>query len=158
MLATFVNQFFFSVFHRLFCLSTLFFELIPLFHQNIITRPNCALDRSTSLPLYVPGYQRKVLKHFPKCKWIPQTKIQFIPHLYNCNLNFVGTLVLLRFPQQANIACCYGFRNCKWIPQRFSGIRKSKWISQTVSGFRILFNTEYCSILNNLIKLFKKSG
>ena len=34
-----------------------------------------------------------------------------------------------RIPQQANIASCSGFRNCKRIPQ-------------TVSGFRILFITE----------------
>ena len=28
-----------------------------------ITRPNCALDRSTNLCLYVPGFQKQVLKH-----------------------------------------------------------------------------------------------
>ena len=28
-----------------------------------ITRPNCALDRSTILCLYVPGFQRQVFKH-----------------------------------------------------------------------------------------------
>ena len=39
-----------------------------------ITRPNCALDRSTILCLYVLGFQRQVLKYVPKCKWIPQTK------------------------------------------------------------------------------------
>ena len=27
-----------------------------------ITRPNCALDRSTVLCLYVPGFQRQVFK------------------------------------------------------------------------------------------------
>ena len=138
MLATFVSQFFFSVFQ----LSTLFFELIPLFHQNIITRPNCALDRSTSLSLYVPGFPRKFLKYVPKCEWIPQTKFQWIPHTYTCNVNFVGTFVLLRFPQQTIIAFCSGFRNCKWKWQNLSGIRKCKRIPQTVSGFRILFNTE----------------
>ena len=57
-------------------------------------------------------------------------------------VNFVGTFVFLRIPQQANIASCSGFRNCKWIPQNVSGIRKCKWIPQTVSGFRILINTE----------------
>ena len=29
---------------------------------NNITRPNCALDRSTKLCLYVPGFQRQVFK------------------------------------------------------------------------------------------------
>ena len=108
----------------------------------IITRPNCAPDRSTILCLYVPGFQRQILKYVPKCKWIPQTKFQWIPHTYTWNVNFVGTFILLRFPQQANIASCSGFRNCKWIPQSVRGIRKCKWIPQTVSGFRILFNTE----------------
>ena len=28
-----------------------------------ITRPNCALDRSTILCLYVPGFQRQVFKY-----------------------------------------------------------------------------------------------
>ena len=107
-----------------------------------ITRPNCALDRSTILCLYVPGFKRQVLKYVPKYKWIPQTKFQWIPHTYTCNVIFIGTFVLLRVPQQANIASCSGFRNCKWIPQNVSGIRKCKWIPQTVSGFRILINTE----------------
>ena len=105
-------------------------------------RPNCALDRSTILCLYVPGFQKQVLKYVPKCKWIPQTKFQWIPHTYNSNINFVGTFVLLRTTQQANIASCSGFRNSKWIPKNVSGIRKCKWIPQTVSGFRIFFNTE----------------
>ena len=91
---------------------------------KIITRPNCALDRSTILCLYVPGFQRQVFKHVSKCKWIPETKFQWIPHTYTCNVKFVGTFVLLRIPQQANIASCSGFRNCKWIPQNVSGIRK----------------------------------
>ena len=105
-----------------------------------ITRPNCAL--STFFCLHVPGFQRQVLKYVPKCKWIPQTKIQWIPHTYTCEVNFVGTFVLLRIPQQAIIARFSGFRNCKWIAQNVSGIRKFKWIPQTVSGFRILFSTE----------------
>ena len=61
----------------------------------------------------------------------------------SCNVNFVGTFVLLPIPQQANIAGCSGFRTCKWTPQNLSEIRKCKWIPQTVSGFRILFNTEF---------------
>ena len=59
--------------------------------------------------LYVPGFQRQVLKYVSKRKWIPQTKFQWIPHIYTCNVNFVGTFVLLRIPQQANIASCSGF-------------------------------------------------
>ena len=34
---------------------------------RFITRPNCALYRSTILCLYVPGFQRQVLKYVPKC-------------------------------------------------------------------------------------------
>ena len=93
----------------------------------IITRPNCALDWSTILCLYVPGFQRQVLKYVPKCKWIPQTKFQYI---YTCNVNFVGTFVLLWIPQQASIASGSGFCNCKWNPQNVSGIRKCKWNPQ----------------------------
>ena len=100
------------------------------------------MDRSTLLCLYLPGFQRQVLKYVPKWKWIPQTKFQWIPHTYTCNVNFVGTFILLLIPQQANIASYSGFRNCKWIPQNVSGIRKCKWIRQTESGFRILFKTE----------------
>ena len=90
--------------------------------------------RSTILCLYVPDFQRQVLIFVPKYKWIP--------HRNTFNVNFVGTFVLLRIPQQSNIASCSGFRNCKWIPQNLSGIRKYKWIPQTVSGFQILFNTQ----------------
>ena len=82
------------------------------------------------------------LKICSKSKWIPQTKFQWIPHTYTCNFNFVGTFVLLRIPQQANIASCSGFRNWNWIPQNVSGIRKCKLIPQTVSGFRVFFNNE----------------
>ena len=35
---------------------------IPKLYKYI-TRPNCALDRSTILCLYVPGFQRQVFKH-----------------------------------------------------------------------------------------------
>ena len=54
----------------------------------------------------------------------------------------VGTFLVSRFPQQANIASCSGFRNCKWIPQIVSRIRKCKWNPQTVNGFRMLFFSE----------------
>ena len=33
-----------------------------------ITRPNCALDRRKILCLYVPGFQRQIFEHVPKCK------------------------------------------------------------------------------------------
>ena len=89
-----------------------------------ITMPNCALDSSTILCLYVPGFQRQVSKLVPKCEVIPQTNFQWIPHTYTCNVILVGKFVLLRIPQQANIASCSGFRNCKWILQNVSGIRK----------------------------------
>ena len=36
-----------------------------LLHQ-IITRPNCALDRLTILCLYVPGFHRQVFEHVKK--------------------------------------------------------------------------------------------
>ena len=110
---------------------------------NNIKRPNCALDRSTILCLFVPGFQRQVSNYVPKCRWIPQTKFQWIRHTYTCNVNFVSKFVLLWIPLQANLASRFGFRNCKWIPRNVSGIRKCKWIPQTVSGFRILFNTEF---------------
>ena len=92
--------------------------------KSTITRPNCALDRRTILCLYVPGFQRQVFK--AKCKWIPLTRFTWIPRTYTCNVNFVSTFNLLRIPQQANIASCSGFRNCKWIPQNVSGIRKCR--------------------------------
>ena len=99
--------------------------------------------RSTILCLYVPEFQRQVLIFVPN-KWIPQTKFQWIPHRNTFNVNFVGTFVLLRIPQQANITSCSGFRNCKWIPQNVSGIRKYKFIPQTVSGFQIFVQYSTC--------------
>ena len=97
-----------------------------------ITRPFCALDMITIWCLYVPGFQRQVLKFIPKRKWIPRTKFQWISHTYTCDVSFVGTFVLLRIPQQANIASCSGFRNCVGIPQNVSGIRKCKWNPQNL--------------------------
>ena len=106
-----------------------------------ITRPNCALDRRTFLCLYVPGFLTQIFKHVPKCKWIPLTNISWIPRTNTCNVKFVGTFVLLRIPQQANIASCSGFRNCKRIPQKVSGIRKFKWNPRTKCGFHLQFAT-----------------
>ena len=91
-------------------------KLLPrMIKLRFITRPNCALDRRTILCLYVAGFQRQVFKYVPKCKWIPLTKFQWIPRTKTCNVNAVGTFVLLRIPQQANTASSSGFRNCKWV-------------------------------------------
>ena len=38
-------------------------SMAPVFSTRHITRPNYALDRSTILCLYVPGFQRQVFKH-----------------------------------------------------------------------------------------------
>ena len=89
-----------------------------------IARPNCALDRSKILCLYVPGFQRQVLKYVAKCKWLPLKIFTWNPRTYTCNANFVGIFNLLRIPQQRNIASCSGFRNCKRIPQNVKGIRE----------------------------------
>ena len=83
----------------------------------VITRPNCAVDRRTILCLYVPGIQRQVFERFPKCKWISLTTFPWIPRTNTFNANFVGSLVLLRIPQRANIVSCSGFRICKRVPQ-----------------------------------------
>ena len=90
----------------------------------------------TILCLYVPGFQKLIFKHVPKCKGIPLTKLPWIPRTYECNLNFVSKFVVSRIPQQAKIA------NCSGIPQNVSGFRNFKRIQQTVSGFRTLFKTE----------------
>ena len=100
-----------------------------IFSQYEVT-PNCALARRTTLCLYVPGFYRQTFKHAPKCQWIPLTKLPWIPRAKTCNVIFVGTFVVPRIPQHANIASCSGFRNCKWIPQKVRGIRKSKWNPQ----------------------------
>ena len=102
----------------------------------------CALDGRTILCLSVPGFQKLIFKRGPKCQGIPLTKLPWIPRTYECNVNFVGTFAASWIPQPANIASCFGFRSCKWIPQNVSGIRKCKRIPQTVGGFRILFKTE----------------
>ena len=67
--------------------------------------------------LYGPGFHRQVLKQVPKCKWIPFTKFPWSTRTNTCKVNFVGTLVLLRIPQQAIIDKCSGFRKSKLFPQ-----------------------------------------
>ena len=111
-----------------------------------ITRPNCALDRRTILCLYVLGSQNWVFKHVRKCRWIPLTKVPCIPRTYECNVNVVGTFVLSRIPQQANIASCFGFRKC-WAVSA-----KCKWNPQLVSGFRILIKTHQLKARAGILK------
>ena len=96
------------------------FPLWPSFH-----------DRLHVLVSQGKGYTDplKFMLIAPKCKWIPPTKLPWIPCTYECQVNFVGIFVVSRIPQQANIASYFGFRN-------------SMWILQNVSGFRILFNAE----------------
>ena len=81
------------------------------------------MDRRTILCLYVPGFRRQTFKLVPKFQWIPLKKLPWIPRTNTCNVNFVGTFVVQRIPQQANVASCSGFHNCKWIPQNVNGIR-----------------------------------
>ena len=50
----------------------------------------------------------------------------------NFSLNFVGTLILLRIPQRANIGSCSGFCKCKRIPQTLVDFAN-------LCGFRLQF-------------------
>ena len=65
--------------------------------------------------------------YVPKSQWIPLTKLPWIPRTNTCNVNFVGTFFVPQNSQETNIASYFGFRNCKWILQKVSGIRKCKW-------------------------------
>ena len=85
-------------------------------------RQKCALDRRTILCLYIPGFQRQVFEHVPKYKWIVLTNFQWIPRTNTCNITFVGTLILLRIPQQTIIGSRSVFGNCKRIPPTICGI------------------------------------
>ena len=91
--------------------------LIILFHRpkknTMHYEAKLCRDRRTILCLYDPGFQRQIFKHLQKS--IPFTKVSWIPRTNSSNVTFVGTIVLLRIPQQANIASSSGFRNCKWI-------------------------------------------
>ena len=109
---------FVAVYARKFAKETIFFSIRsgssapqstgnwPLFSPHSLKRPNWALDRRTILCLFVPGFQRQVFKLVPKCKRIPLTKLPRIPSTNICNVNFLGTLVLLRVSQRANISSC----------------------------------------------------
>ena len=86
-------------------------------NKTNITRPNYALDRRTILCLYVFWFQRQVFKCVAKCYWVAFTKVTWVPRKNTFKVDFVGSLVLLRIPQRANIGSCSGFRKCKWIPK-----------------------------------------
>ena len=89
--------------------------------------------------LNVPGFQRQVFKHAPKCKWIPLKKFPWIPPANTWNVNFVGPLlVLCRVRQRANFGSVSGFRKCKWIQQK-SGFRKIMRIPLTIWEIRWQF-------------------
>ena len=93
------NSYFFCM--ACLCMScTIFdnFKFEVLKNSLFITRLNCALDKRTFLCLYNPGFQRQVLIRATKCKWISQIKFQWIPRTNASNVNFVGTLILLRSP------------------------------------------------------------
>ena len=70
-----------------------------LFYPLFITRPNYAMHRSTILCLYVPGFQRQVLKMF-------QNESGFHKQ------NFIGFRIQIPVTQtlSAHLFCC-GFRN-----------------------------------------------
>ena len=107
--------------------------------KNLHYDAKVCTGKAHNFGLYVSSFQRQIFKHVPKSKWIPLTKISWIPRTNSCNVNFVGTFVLLRNPQQANKASCSGFRSCKWFSQIVSEIRKYKWNPQTICGFHLQF-------------------
>ena len=74
------------------------------------------LNVFTILCLNTPGLQKQIFKHVPKFKWFPFTN--------TCYVNFVGTIILLRIPQQANDASFSGFCRCNWNKQNVNEIRK----------------------------------
>ena len=88
------------------------------------------------LCLYVPGFQRQVFKYVPKLSDFDKQNFSGFRIHIPIKVNFVGTFILLRIPQEAIIASCSGFRNCKWMPQNVSEIRKCKW------------NPHFCLLLN----------
>ena len=86
------------------------------------------------------GFHRQVFKHAQKCKWVPLTKLQWIPRTNTCNVNLVSALVLLRTPQLANIGN-WLFR----IPHMYTDsanvceLRKFMHITLTICRFRFQF-------------------
>ena len=84
-----------------------------------ITRPNCGHWMGAPFDVCRPlGSREKSFNMFQNI-----SDFQFY---HSFNVNFVGTLVLLRFAQRANISSCSGFCNCSHklrIPLIFCGIR-----------------------------------
>ena len=129
--------------------------------DSYIARPNFALDKRTILCLYVPEFQRQEFKHVLKCTWIPLTKFQWTPRTNTCSVNFVGTLILLRILQRANIGCCSGFRECRRIPQMRKDSRNlcefpfqladspsRLRIPFTICGFHLVADSSSLNLLN----------
>ena len=103
----------------------------------------------------VQGFHRQVLKQVPKCKWIPFTKFPWITCTNICKVNFVGTLVLLRIPQRANIGNCSGFR--KAISANASGFRKFMRIPLIIDGFSLKYaNSTYSCGFHDSLSLLNK--
>ena len=121
---------------------SLIFGTLKLYDKTlfwVITRPNCALYSRAVLCLYVPGFQRQVLEHVPKSKWIPLTKFQWVPRTNTSSVNFVGTLILLRIPQRANLGTCCSFRKCNWNTENYAYSAYNLQIPLTLCWFRSEF-------------------
>ena len=94
------------------------------------------MDRRKIWCLYVPWFQRLMFKHVPKCEWTPSTKFPRILPTDTSNVNFVGTIVLSRIPQQEKLpivlvsATASELRKSKWIPQIYAD-------STNLCGFRL---------------------
>ena len=106
------------------------------FLNSIHYEAKCALNRRTVLCLYVTGFQRQVFKNDQNCKWVPLTKFQWTPRINSCNVNFVGTLILLQILQQANIRRCSGFRKFKWTPHIYADSAYNLRSPLTICGFQ----------------------
>ena len=57
--------------------------------------------------------ETKIFKLVRKGKWSPLTKLPWISRTNTCNVNFVGTFVVSRDPQQVIVSCGSGFHNCQ---------------------------------------------
>ena len=126
----------------------------------IITRPNCAMDRSTILCLNVPEFQRQVLRYVPNCKWIPQTKFQWIPQQLNLTIQMFYHLFVdstncsgfhkycCGFPKFAYFWSDFEWYNdlgiCLWNPKQHRRSKKSSNVADSATklilaccGFRL---------------------
>ena len=106
---------------------------------QIITSPNCALDRRTILCLYVPGFQRQVLKHVKNLSKLSKESIKQMKNKGGvlvaesaCNAqNAQFGLVMIDFPSspKALRRPCFGQQFCvsreclkKQVKKPFLGI------------------------------------